>query len=43
MILTYNEIYVAMKHDEVDTWEDAYDMLCEKALPTYMISMITFL
>ena len=31
MILTYNEIYVAMKHDEVDTWEDAYDMLCEKA------------
>ena len=28
MILIYNKIYVNMKHDEVDTWKDAYNILC---------------
>lgn len=30
MILIYNKIYVTIKHDEVDTWKDAYNILCEK-------------
>lgn len=32
MVLTYSEIYVAMKHDEVDLWKDGHDkLLCEKS------------